>query len=289
MKVYQRTNKAFALLLCILLTEINCSFLHQQSTSATNNLHRSFPFAPILPASGRPFTSAQNTPGSGSLRGSAPRVSQIAGDWANTATEWEDRVSQQRRALKKAVIKAVRTKGEVSTGMQNLADQAQTVAAKAREVAAMVVNPETPGSKLCLGAVSVVAHFALEAGAELAEAAASGGWTEATLRSISIAIRMSAEQAEAAASLTKDLTGDHISAAQIQEAAAAWAKAATMWQTVETAVRSSLPGLGLSEQVPEVESNTSVQLLISLFAGCSFIYVALRLRRGTSDEALLLA
>jgi hypothetical protein len=152
----------------------------------------------------------------------------------------------------------------------------------------MVVDPATQsavGSKMCLGAASVVAHFAFEAAAELAEAAASGGWTEATFRSISIAIRMSAEQAEAAASVTKDLTGDRISADQIQKAATAWAKAATMWQTVETAIS----GLSLSEQIPEVDSNISVQVLISFFAGCSFIYAALRLRRGTSDEALLLA
>merc|ERR1719265_103714 len=296
MKVYQHMNRVFTLFLCVLLRQVNCSLLHQQSTSAINSLRRPFPFAPILPASGRPSASGQNAPGSVSLRGNAPHAFQIARQWANTATEWEDRVSQQRRALKKAVIKAVRTQGEVSAGMENLAEQAKAVAAKARKVAAMVVDPETPGSKTCLGAVSVVAHFAFEAGAELAEAAASGGWTEATLRSISIAIRVSAEQAEAAASLTKDLTGEHITVEQIQEAATEWAKAATMWQTVETTVTnelhiegSDLPGSSLSEQITEVDSNISVQVLISFFAGCSFIYAALCLRRGTPDESLLLA
>jgi hypothetical protein len=288
MKVSQ-TNRAFALFLCILLTEVNCSFLHQQFTSTINNLHRTFPFAPTLPASGRPFASAPNVPGSGSLRGSA---SPNAVEWASSATEFGDRVSQQRRALKKAGIQTVRTQREVSMGMKNLAEQANGVAAKAREVAAMVVDPATPGSKMCLGAVSVVAHFAFEAGAELAEAAISGGWTEVTLRSISIAIQMSAEQAEAAASLTKDLTGEHITAEQIHEVAAAWARAATMWQTVETTVTHELhdlPGLNLSEQIPEVDSNMSLQILISLFAGCSFSCAALRHRWGPSDDALLLA
>merc|ERR1719321_1739511 len=122
----------------------------------------------------------------------------------------------------------------------------------------MVVDPATPGSKMCLGAVSIVAHFAFEAGAALA----------------------------------KDLTGEHVTAEQIQEATTAWARAATMWQTVETTVthelhieEPDLTDLSLFEQIPEVDSNISVQVLISFFACCSLMYAALRLRWGTSDEA----
>jgi hypothetical protein len=291
MEVYRRMNSVFTLLLIILLREGNCSFLHQQSTPAANNVRRPFPFAPILPASGRPFASAPKEPGSGSLRGSVPQVFQTAGDWGSAASEWGDRLPEQKRAIRKAVIKAVRSKNEVSGVLENLADEAKTVGKKASEVLATVVDPSNPGSKMCVGAVSVVAHFALEAAAELAEAAASGGWTEATLRSVSIAIRVSAEQAEAAAALTKDLTGEHVTAEQVHEVATSWARAATLWQTAETAITHELhvEGPHFAAKTTEAGSDILVKVLIGLFAGCGLICAALCLRRGSRNEALLLA
>lgn len=230
-----------------------------------------------------PFAPSSQT-GDGFLARISPRVAQMERDWADIALE-ENREAET--SVGTAVSRAMNEQGAnakavMAKQIARLAVQARATARKAKQMAQVGGDGAATDSEIKI-AEATVASFAWEAAAELAEAKATGGWTQATLSAVSLAVRISTEQVDAAATLTRHATGNQ--ADRVQAAAKQWAKAAASWQATEGLVQKNLElhaGSRLYSQALPNGINIPAAMLIGLFAGSGIIFAMLRFRNGAS-------
>jgi len=197
--------------------------------------------------------------GDGFLARTSPRLAQIETDCADVATEADTARTAKVGApqARAANVQGSKTKAAVAKHIARLAVQARATARKAKQMAQVGGNGAATDLEIKI-AEATVASFALQAAAELAEAAATGGWTASTLSAVSLAVGISTEQADAAAILTRHATGKH--ADKIQQAAKQWAKAASSWQATEGLVASNLE-LHERRQLSSQASSNGINIL----------------------------